>query len=419
MYVLVDCNNFYVSCERVFNPKLNGKAVVVLSNNDGCVIARSKEAKALGIPMGAPAFKNADFFQKHGVQACSSNYALYGDLSQRVMETLRTFTPSVEVYSIDEAFLFFENQPLTEDYMRLIQERILQWTGIPTSIGIAPTKTLAKAANHAAKKFPQLQGICLLDTEEKREILLKSLNVEDVWGLGRQLSAFLHAHQMNTAWDVCQADDRWIRDQLSVVVLRTVWELRGNSCLLLEDAPPPRKAIMCSKSFGRPVEKMEELAEALSAYTARAAEKIRSQDCLTGYLEVFLETDRFKEDLRYSNSARIVLPQPTAYTPELIHYAKQALEIIFRKGLSYKKTGILLGALTPQNNFQPDLFEAPAKDLKKQQILMEIIDKKNKGKGKKLLRFASEGIEQPWQMRQKQRSSRFTTRWEELLTIRI
>lgn len=411
-FALIDCNNFYVSCERVFNPFLRNKPVVVLSNNDGCVIARSKEAKAF-VPMGAPYFKNRELFQQHGIIHCSSNYALYGDMSRRVMHTLGEYTPDLQVYSIDEAFLLLDPQNLPEISLK-IQSGVLQRTGIPVSVGVGRTKTLAKIANRLAKKG---KGIHILEANQE-EAMLSQFPVEDIWGIGRQLSDFLHRNGIRTAWEFKECEDDWIKKHMTVVGLRTAWELRGISCLELEELPPAKKAIMSSRSFGRPVTDPVEMAEAVSAYTARAAEKIRNQDSLASYIEVFVQTDRFKED-HYSNSMQMVLPQPTNYTPILIQYAKWGLEKILYKGYRYKKAGIMLGGLVPAGNYQPDLFVADSKLQEKQKRIMQLMDQTNQAHGRKILRFASEGIEQPWQMKREKCSPCFTTRWGDILKIKI
>lgn len=413
---LVDCNNFYASCERVFNPRLYKKPIVILSNNDGCVIARSNEAKALGIPMGAPFFKYRDLFKKYNVFVFSSNFALYGDMSYRVMQTLAQFSPDMEIYSIDEAFLVMPNASL-QKHALAIRKRVLQWVGIPVSIGVAPTKTLAKVANDYAKKSPQ--GVSIIDSEEKRKEMLIKLPVEDVWGIGRQISAFLRKHSIFTAWDFANADDSWIRKQLSVVALRTAWELRGISCLSFDEQPANKKSIVRSRSFGQEVFEENDLAEALSSYTAQAAEKLRSQNSLASYLDVFLHTSLFKPDV-YSNSIQIVIPEPTDFTPCLIHYAKKALHYIFKPGKAYKKVGVMLGGIVSSESFQQDLFNPiPAENVEKQISLMKLIDETNARYGRSTLKFAAEGISQSWKAKRDVSSLHYTTCWEDLLTIKI
>src|SRR4029434_9630627 len=295
MFALLDCNNFYVSCERLFQPALLGKPVVVLSNNDGCVIARSDEAKALGIPMGLPAFKLADLVKAHPIEVYSSNYTLYGDLSARVMTTLTQWTPDVEVYSIDEAFLKFATLPpaaLTV-YGQSMRATIQQWTGIPVSIGIAPTKTLAKLANRLAKRSPQ--GVVTLTASSEIEATLACTRVEDIWGIGPGYTRRLKLYDIRTAMQLRDANDRWIRQQLGVVGQRTVWELRGISCLPLELCPPPKQSLMVSRSFGRPITSLTEMREAVATYTTRAAEKLRRHDVAAGVVTVFLMTNRFTD----------------------------------------------------------------------------------------------------------------------------
>ncbi len=419
LFALADCNNFYVSCERVFNPNLWNKPVVILSNNDGCVVARSNEAKALGIPMGAPAFKYAALFQTNRVIVYSSNYALYGEMSQRVMQMLSQHTDELEIYSIDEAFLLVDD-PCQETSLRTIRNSVLQATGIPVSIGVAPTKTLAKAANLFAKKQRQQDGFFILSDDSVRKELLKHMPVEDIWGIGWRISKTLHSHQIHTAWDLVNTADHWIRKNLSVVGLRTVWELRGIPCLSQQEAPPPKKSIVSSRSFGIEVKEESHLAEAVSNYTATAAEKLRNQKSVASFLEVSITTNRFKEGPAYSNSIHITLPQPTDYTPLLIHYAKHGLNKIYKSGYSYKKAAILLGGIVSNRSLQQDLFTQqmrPSPD--KQQKLMQIMDRANSKYGKDSLKLAAQGISKPWQMKRRMSSPRFTTCWNEILLIRI
>lgn len=418
LFALVDCNNFYVSCERVFKPRLCNKPVVVLSNNDGCVIARSNEAKALGIPMGAPAFKFAEIFKKNRVIVYSSNYALYGEMSHRVMSTLSQFSPDMEIYSIDEAFLLFNERP-PDDYVNHIRQTVLQWTGIPVSIGLAPTKTLAKAANKYAKKHLPKQGYFILEDPSLQQKILTEFPVEDVWGIGKQITAFLRRNDIRTAWELACADDAWIRKNLSVVVLRTVWELRGISCLSLQEAAPPKKSIVCSRSFGTEVSTEEELAEALSTYTARAAEKLRGQESAASFIEVFLHTNRFKEGNFYANASQIVLTEPTDYTPHLIKLAKKCLHKIFKAGFTYKKVGVLLGGLVTSTSIQQDLFNQTRPSPEKRNRLMEMLDQTNARYGADTLKLAAQGIEQGWKAKRSKCSSHYTTAWDDLLTIII
>lgn len=416
---LVDCNNFYVSCERVFDPHLRNKPVVVLSSNDGCIIARSKEAKALGIPMGAPAYQYRDLCRKNQVMVCSSNFALYGDMSHRVMQTLAQFTPQMEVYSVDEAFLILEREDLKSNAQE-IRRTVLQWTGIPVSIGVAPSKTLAKAANAYAKKQAEGDGVFMLVDSSQQEQILRKTPVGDIWGIGRRISERLSSYGIKTAWDFCQAEDSWIKKNFSVVLLRTAWELRGIPCLETEEIPSAKKSITTSKLFGQPLFHFDPIAEALSSYVARATEKLRDQSSLASYVEVFLVTHGKSPSEWITPFTQVVLPQPTDYTPELIHYAKKGLRSIFKENLSYRKTGVLLGGLVPSKSFQPDLFASRGVDLEKRTRLMELMEQANRRFGEKTLRLAAEGTRQKWKTRQNcLHSARFTTCWEEILTIPI
>lgn len=419
LFGLIDCNNFYVSCERVFNPKLCNKPVVVLSNNDGCVVARSNEAKKLGIPMGAPFFQYKDLFLRHRVCVFSSNYTLYGQMSHRVMQTLEQFTPDLEIYSIDEAFLqFFQDSSLLAK-TRQIKQTVHQWTGIPISIGIAPTKTLAKVANRHAKKNPSCEGAFILNDEKAREDILKDLEVQDVWGIGQQISALLRRNGIRSAWDLACADDQWVKKNLSVVGLRTVWELRGVSCLNLEMTVSPRKSIVCSRSFGREVFSETDLAEALSSYVASAAERLRNQESLTSFLEVFLNTNRFKEGSYYGQTVHITLPIPSDYTPNLIHYAKDGLKKIYKSGLAYKKIGVMLGGIVSNRAVQQNLFIKHSELDEKHRTLMQLMDKMNAKYGKETLKLAAQGIHPSWKMKRDKCTNHFTTRWDSLLQIKI
>jgi DNA polymerase V len=418
IFALIDCNNFYASCERVFNPKLIGKPLVVLSNNDGCVIARSKEAKSLGIPMGAPAFQYAELFKKHQVIVCSSNFALYGDMSHRVMQTIEQFAPEMQVYSIDEAFLLLDD-PQAKEFCQDIKKTVLQWTGIPVSIGLSNTKTLAKAANHIAKKNASTEGVFALDTPGLQEAVLKEFPVQDVWGIGRQTTEFLSRYNMKYAWDFANADDVWIKKHLSIRGLRTAWELRGISCLEFDLAPSSKKSIMSSRSFSCPVTSLEDLCEAIASYTSCAAEKLRDEGSLATYLEVFLTTSPHAAEPVYANKVNIKLPQPSAFTPHLISYAKQGLQSIYRPGRLYKKTGLILYGLVSADCFQQDLFVKQDRGLKKQEAIMHLMDEANKRFGKDIIKFAAEGVKQKWKMKQDKRSPCYTTRWDDLLTLQI
>lgn len=366
----------------------------------------------MGIAMGTPFFQCKDQLAREGVFVCSSNYALYGDMSRRVIATISHFCAEMEVYSIDECFAVISNDQILER-VREMQQTILKWTGIPVSIGIGPTKTLAKAANHCAKKDPLLNGICSLNALVEQEMLLRALSAGDIWGVGKRREWLLNSHAIGTAWDLRNAEDGWVRKNLSVVGLRTVWELRGISCLSLEEIAPPKKSIVSSRSFGRPVVLLQELEEAVSTYTVRAANKMRKQKCLASYIEVFVATNES------TLTQQIILSEPTAYTPKLIEAAKKVLKRIFTSGTVYKKAGVHLGGIVPEEAFQPTLFSTKNKDLDaKQERFVNLMNEMNKKLGRRALQFAAEGIEQPWKMQQNQRSPRFTTRWNEILTVK-
>jgi DNA polymerase V len=376
---LIDCNNFYVSCERVFNPRLRCKPVVVLSNNDVCVVARSEEAKTLGIPMGAPVFMYEALFKQHNVISFSSNYTLYADMSRRVMATLSQFTPEVEIYSIDEAFLNlsgFTNHNPTE-YAKEIKKAVKRVTGIPISVGIGPTKTLAKAANRLAKKNPMCGGCIQYYRTPKDGRFPVEYQGRGCMGVGIRYANLLHQNWISTALDMKNASDTWVKKHMTVVGLRTVWELRGIPCMDLENMADPRKQIIRSRSFGMSVEDIQELREAVSTHTTRAAEKLRAQESVTPFISVFIETNRFKTDEpQYSNSAGRHLPEPTAYTPLLIKYAIAYLERIYRKGYRFIKAGVVLMDIIPEDQIQLNLF-VPRRPIARDRALMKAVDTTN------------------------------------------
>jgi DNA polymerase V len=408
MIALVDCNNFYVSCERVFNPRLEGKPVVVLSNNDGCVVARSNEVKALGVSMGTPLFELRPLIQQHGIEVFSSNYALYGDLSRRVMEVLGMFTPNVEVYSIDEAFLSLAGQSceLVAHHLRLM---VKQWTGIPVSVGVATTKTLAKIANHQAKRQG---GVCVLNDPAP---VLAQLPVSEVWGIGRRLTQRLAAQGITTALHLREADLALIRQLLGIVGVRTVLELRGVACLPLELCPPPRKSCCVSRGFGRPVESLGELKEAIACYGARAAAKLRRDGRVAQTMQVFITANRFRpQEPQYANSKTLVLPYPTNDTSMIVRAALGATERLYQPGYSYHKAGVMLLDLSDGAIAQGSLFVDDSQR-ERSWRLMEAIDRLNHRFGAGTVRWAAEGLQQGWGMRGEWRSPRFTTRWDELV----
>ena len=419
MFALVDCNNFYASCERVFRPDLNGRPVVVLSNNDGCIIARSNEAKELGIKMGEPAFKIADFLTEKQVTVFSSNYVLYGDLSHRVMNTLGRFTPELEVYSIDEAFLNLTGLTVDwEEYARIIRQTVGRQVGIPVSVGIAPTKVLAKVANHRGKKIPGQNGICVLDTPRKIGEALETFEVGEVWGIGRQYRKLLNSINVYTAGDFLQLDDDWVRRKMTVVGLRVKKELAGISCLELELIPPAKKVICTSRSFGHDQTALEPIEEAVATYAARCAEKLRRQQSCAGMLMVFLHTNSFKEDEpQYAKNLVCKLPVPTNSTIELIHYTSAALRAIYKKGYRYKKAGVIVMEIVPEDRIQGSLFDCV--DREKQATVMRKLDEINGKYGRDTLKVAAQGLGQKWKLRQEKLSPCYTTRWQDIIKVRV
>lgn len=421
IYALVDCNNFYVSAERVFNPKLEDRPVVVLSNNDGCAVARSAEAKSLGVKMGEPWFQLQPLVKRHGLIGLSSNYTLYGDMSTRVMQVLRNFTPDVEVYSIDESFLRLERMrqlwPCLAVMGHAIRTQVRQWTGIPVCVGIGPTKTLAKLANHIAKKNPQFGGVFDMTTFPESELvrLLTQVEVGEVWGVGRRIAVKLDAMNIQSVEDLRRASPKAIRLHFSVVVERTVAELQGISCLALEDVAPPKKQIVSSKSFGRMVITLEELGQALASYVSRAAEKLRIQKSIAGALQVFVMTNVFREtDPQYSNGIVIPLTLPTNDTMRLAAAALYGLKRIYKPGYAYKKCGVMLLDLSPQHQQQGSLFSSSEDVARHSNALMSALDSINAKYGRDTLKVAAGGTHKDWAARVENKTPCYTTRWAEL-----
>ncbi len=411
---LVDCNNFYASCERLFQPALRGRPVVVLSNNDGCVVARSNEAKALGIGMGEPWHLVK---QKQGVIVRSSNYTLYGDLSARVVEVLRRFTPDLEIYSIDEAFLCFDGFRDPEAHAQDLRRTVLQWTGIPVSVGIAPTKTLAKVANRLAKKGQGRDGVHALISEAEQTRALAQLDLTDLWGVAGRLAKRLAELGISTPLQLREADPAILRTHLGVVVQRMAMELRGVPCQSLTLAAPANKTIIASRSFGRPVTDRHELDEAVAAHIARAAEKLRRQSLAASAVMVFAHTNPFREqDAQYSASRTIGLPVASADTITLTRAALHAAAQIWRPGYRYKKAGITLLDLCAASAVQGDLWTGP--DSPRRQALMRAVDRINAGHGRDTMRLAASGIRRGWSLRAERRSPRYTTDWDEILCVR-
>ncbi len=419
---LIDVNNFYVSCERVFNPSIKDKPVIVLSNNDGCVISRSHEAKALGIKMGEPWFKCQDLVKKYDIQGLSSNYALYADMSNRVMSILSDFSPHQEVYSIDECFLDltgFEKKNLVE-YSQEMRGRIFKWTGLPVCVGVGSTKTLAKLANHIAKKNSQFDGVCNLNvlTEDELNSLFGNIDVGDVWGVGRRLASQLKALGINTVLDLKKADSEYVRQQFSIVMAKTVSELNGNVCIELEEITPPRKQILSSRSFGYPVRDYHSLAESITLYMSRAAEKLRSQESLASVVQVYIRTSPFKlNEPQYSNGMTIPLPSPSDDTRQLVKTALWGLKHLYKRDFNYAKAGVSLSELIPKNLIQFDMF-ASGQSASRSASLMSTIDRINSKMGRGRIKLASEGFSRPWKMKQENQSQRYTTNWSGLISVK-
>ena len=415
---LVDCNNFYASCERVFQPELRGQPVVVLSNNDGCVIARSNEAKALGIAMGEPWHICKERVNTQGVVVRSSNYTLYGDMSGRVMRILGGFTPQLEIYSIDEAFLGlggFDGR--LEAHARELRATVLQWTGIPVSVGIAPTKTLAKLANRAAKKDPASGGVRVLLTEDEQRAALERIELTDLWGVGGRMAERLKGIGIGTPLALRDADPRFVRGHCSVVMERTIHELRGVPCIGLEEVAPDRKSLVASRSFGRPVESGHELAESVRVYASRAAEKMRRQNLATAHLIVFIETNTFKPaEPQHCASHVYRLPVATADTAKLIGAAITVLRRLWRPGFRYKKAGVMLLDLVPAETVGGGLFDRP--DDARSHARMKALDALNARFGRGTVVYGLGGRDrQPWNMKRDFHSPRYTTQWGEVLRV--
>ena len=418
MFALADCNNFYASCERVFRPDLNGKPVVVLSNNDGCVIARSNEAKVLGIPMGAPAFKYQKIFEQNNVSIFSSNYALYGDMSNRVMTILSSFSPETEVYSIDEAFLRFDGCDYISlnDYGLKIRNTVYKSTGIPVSIGFANTKSLAKVANKIAKKFPdKTNNVYVIDSEEKRVKALKWLKIEDVWGIGRKHTKRLNSCGVINAYQFTQLSDEWVRKHLSVVGLRLKHDLQGIPTIELEHVKT-KKNIATTRSFEKNYYEFEQIKERVSSFAVSCAGKLRRQKSNCNAIIVFLNTNYHdKNQPQYNNSRLIKLPYPTNSDIELSKFATEALQYIFKKGYYYKKAGVIVIDITPENQTQIKLFE---NSNPKHKLLMQTIDNLNQSIGNKKVKLGSQDVERTWKMRQEKLSPRYTTCLKEVFTVK-
>jgi DNA polymerase V len=434
MIALVDCNSFYASCERVFRPDLADKPVVVLSNNDGCVIARSQEAKDLGVEMGEPYFKRKDWYAGNGIAVFSSNYPLYGDLSKRVMDTLGMFAPQVEVYSIDEAFLDFRGCQLfdLEQICRDAKQTVQKHTGIPVSVGLATTKALAKLANKRCKKKKIESGVLLLQDKAEIQAALKDTDVGEVWGIGSRYAAKLRQLGIHTAYQLSQARDSLIRNELTVVGLKLVYELRGTPCFEIDTNPPAKKNICTSRSFGSPVTDLPVLLEAVSNYASRCAFKLREQQSVCTAMHVFLQTNPFDETAPYRSFQEAVkLPMATNDSVELIRYATEAMRKMYVPGLKYKKAGVLVVELTPEQQVQVSLFDEVDRVMRKR--LMYALDWVNKQIGAEKVKLAVQGLQDmsphivaekyreeersAWKLRRSQLSPCYTTDWEGVIRV--
>ncbi len=418
MFALVDCNNFYASCERVFNPNLRNKPIAILSNNDGCVISRSDEAKAIGLPFGAPAFKYEGFFKTNNIQVFSSNYPLYGDMSSRVMKILEQFSPDLEVYSIDEAFLQFKgfDNYNFEDYGNQIRTRVLKWTGIPTCVGIAPTKALSKIANKIARKFPiETNGVYVIDSEEKRIKALKWIKTGDVWGIGRGLQKRLAIKNCKTAYDFVQLSDTWIRQNFSITQWKLKKDLEGIPTIALDELKTKR-AIATTRSFETTFSDLDNIKERISTFATSCAEKLRKQGSSCHMIIVMLSSDRHKKDLeQHRASVMVRLPHPTDSTLLISNKAINAVTSIYKKGIKYKRAGVIVTGLVPTNNYQLHLFEH---ENPKHKPLMCVIDKLNTKYGDYKLKIGNQDLERTWKMRQERLSLRRTTNINEIIAVK-
>ena len=423
MKAIVDCNSFYAACERLFKPSLHGKPVVVLSNNDGCIVSRTDEAKALGIQMAGPYYQNKEEIEKNNVAVFSSNYHLYGDISWRVMETLRSFSPHVEVYSVDESFLDLTgiDESTLYEYSLFLKHTTELWTGIPVSIGVAPTKVLSKVANRLAKKDKLgTKGVMILQTPQQQMEALIKTPVEDVWGVGGASSKKLSLFNINTAWDLRNMSEDWARKNLGGVVgVRLIKELRGHPCIEMKDPLETKKMIATTRMFGKPVYELRELREAVATYITRAAEKLRRQNSAAKTISVFLVTNNYSNTYEYKPagfSLYTMLPFATSLTNLLIEHAMPLVEKLYSKGSKYLKAGVILSGIVPDNAVQFNLFEQPSHQTQKE--LMKMIDNVNFSMRNDVLKFASSGMKRDWKMRQELRSPRYTTRWDELYKVK-
>lgn len=417
MIALVDCNNFYASCERVFRPDLENKPIVVLSNNDGCVIARSNEAKKLGIKMGEPAFKKREVFERNKINTFSTNFILYGDMSKRVMSILRNNSKEIEIYSIDEAFIECYNEDLNT-YGTNLRKKVKQWTGIPVSVGIAETKVLAKIANHIAKKYRK-SGVFILDNKEIIERALKFTAIEEIWGIGRNHAKRFKEYGINTAHDLTCIEESWIKRKFSIVVLRIAQELKGVRCLDIESQHKTKKNICTSRSFGNPTSDYNTIKEAISTFAVRCCEKLRKQKTSTSELRIFIYTNPFNpRHKQYYGTKKIQLERATNDNQIIIQEVIKGLQKIYKKGYVYKKAGVIVGSITQENQVQLNLFDQ-IKNREKYTKISKVIDRINSSMGRDKLRIATQGFDRKWKMKQEQLSQCYTTRIDEILTVKV
>ncbi len=416
MIALVDCNNFYASCERVFNPKLEKKPVVVLSNNDGCIIARSNEAKKLGIKMGEPAFKIQKTIEQHNINVFSTNFALYGDLSNRVMSVLKSEVNLIEIYSIDEAFLDFSDYANIERGVAL-GKKIKQWTGIPVSVGIAPTKVLAKVANHIAKKHTK-SGVFMFNNKDLIKRALNVFSVEDLWGVGRKHAKRLKEAGIHTALQFRQADTHWIKRQLSINGVKLQKELLGEVCYPLEITAPRKKNICTARSFGVEIKELNKLKEAVSSHANTCAIKLMVEKSCCSTISVFLSTNPFKPQAKQYHPYRVFnLDIPTNDSLEIVRFALQGLEQIYRSDCIYKKAGVIVGRTVPENMIQLSLFDNVDRD--KRREINSVVDKINRKMGRNKVKLAVQGTDRKWKLKQEKLSPCYTTRFADILEVRI
>lgn len=419
MYGLADCNNFFVSCERVFRPELNGKPVIILSNNDGCVIARSNEAKRLGIKMGHPYFQLEALIKRHHVTVFSSNYALYSDMSQRVQQTLRSLCPATEVYSIDESFLNLQGikEEELDTFGHLVSAKVLKNTGIPISVGISHTKTLAKIASKLCKQYPKLRGSCYMHRPQDIEKVLKKFPIEDVWGIGRRFSVMLKSRNILTAYDFAQQPLDFVRNKMHLGGMKTWYELHGRPCIEFEAHIPDKQQIMVSRSFSKEINTVEEITQQISLFTSMAAEKLRKQGSVCHAIQVFLLTNRFRhEQEQHYDNQLITLQAPSDSTVELVDIAVKTTAAIFRSGTYYKKAGVILTQFTPKESVQTVLFDEV--DREKHDKLMHAMDKINEKQGQRTVVVATSGFDGV-KMNRNHLSPNYTTNWNDILVINV